>query len=382
MLNSGQNLFVHQGSNTEDNATKDLRWLLANAPWSVAQGVLQPVFDQVGLSGELLESHADEAKIRAQIRTADAGNEADMTALVGLAPQGGEYEDYSVEEFDPETEAERSRRLDLVIDIGKRVTIGVEAKLSGFNRAQLRDHARELGADAFGVTTWDDLRQALEVADVDVEQGPSISGASLAPSTTERLFEEYREFLRQIVSVTELLGNSSWSAGENVIELVHYVGGDNLKHRAVDPEEEPLPVPVALRFQSRPHDDTNGPSLYFSPLEWTRLVTDLDSNIIKKGFAKGTNEPMQNRYEESSREYITLAEINDSQGNTKYMRYGAPASRESNTPTVYLNKSTAAGGNLNGDIPMYGACEIEKMFGPDSALTRLFTSPETVFNSL
>ncbi len=184
------------------------------------------------------------------------------------------------------------------------------------------------------------------------------------------------------MSLTETLGTSSWTAGENVIEIVRHVGKDKLKHRAVDLEEEPLPVPVALRFQSRPHDDPNGPSLYFSPEEWKQLVEDLDSGIIQEGFARGTTAPMQERYEESGGDYIPLAEISNSQGNSKYMRYGAPKSRESNNPTVYLNKDTADGGNLSGDIPMYGNNEISEMFGSDSALTRLFTSPETVFDSL
>jgi hypothetical protein len=383
MVTAGQNLFVHQGSNTEDNATKDLRWLLVNTPWPVAQEVLKPVFDQVDLSKELFESNMDDVSIRTQAKTADVGRKAEVTALIGLAPQGSEYEKITIDEFEPGAERKQSRRLDLVIDLEARVTIGIEAKVDDFNRAQLRDHARELEADVFGVVTWNGLREGLKAAEDNLEDGQSISDSPLAVPTIERLFEEYREFLRlKLVSLTETLGTSSWTAGENVIEMVRHVGKDKLKHRAVDLEEEPLPVPVALRFQSRPHDDPNGPSLYFSPEEWKQLVEDLDSGIIQEGFARGTTAPMQERYEESGGDYIPLAEISDSQGNSKYMRYGAPESRESNNPTVYLNKDTADGGNLSGDIPMYGNNEISEMFGSDSALTRLFTSPEIVFDSL
>lgn len=383
MVTSGENLFVHQGSNTEDNATKDLRWLLVNSPWPVAQEVLEPVFDPVDLSGALFESNVDDVRIRTQIKTADAGNTSEVTALVGLAPQGNEHEGITVDEFVPEADAQQSRRLDLVIDIGSRVTIGIEAKVGNFSQAQLRDHARELEADVFGVATWNSLRKGIESAEDNIEDGSPISGSPLAVPTTQRLIEEYREFLRlELVSLTETLGTSSWTAGENIIEIVRHLGEDKLKHRAVESEVESLPVPVALRFQSRPDNGRNGPSLYFTPEEWKRLVEDLDSRIIQEGFAQGTTAPMQERYKESGQDYISLAEVCNSQGNTKYMRYGAPGSRESDNPTVYLNKDTAAGGNLNGDIPMYGNDEIREMFGNDSALTRLFTSPQTVFDSL
>ncbi len=171
MVTAGQNLFVHQGTNTEDNATKDLRWLLVNTPWPVVQEVLKPVFDQVDLSGELFESSVDDVSIRTQAKTADAGRKAEVTALVGLAPQGNEYEKITVDEFEPGAERKQPRRLDFVIDLKARVTIGIEAKVDDFNRAQLRDHARELEADVFGVVTWNGLREGLKAAEDSLEDG-------------------------------------------------------------------------------------------------------------------------------------------------------------------------------------------------------------------
>lgn len=383
MATAGENLFVHQGSNTEDNATKDLRWLLVNTPWPVAKQVLHPLINQVDCSEQLSESDADDVEIQTQVKTANAGNKAEVTALVGLAPQGHEYEETAVNEFEPEEEPSQSRRLDMIINIGTKVTIGIEAKVGNFNETQLRDHARELEADRFGVAAWNEIREAFKTVDDDLTSRSSISGSPLAVSTTEQLFEEYREFLRlELVSLTETIGRSSWTTGENIIERVPNAGEDKLKHRAVDEEEEPLPVPVAIRFQSQPDDGPNGPSLYFTQEEWKQLVEDLNPEIIQEGFAKGTTSPMQKRYEETENDYISLAKISDSQGNAKYMRYGSPASRESDSATVYMNKDTAAGGNLNGDIPMYGDANIREMFGPDSPLTRLFTSPESAFESL
>lgn len=385
MVTLGENTFSHHGSNTEDNATKDLRWLLANAPWSATSTVLKPVFDAVSNPDEFnIDSTTN---IQTQVRTGEAATGSETTVLVGLAPEGTDHEDTTVDDFSPEKDAETSRKLDLAIQLGPNQTIGIEAKLGGFNDAQLRDHARELNADSFGVMTWNDLYESLSAAQEQLDkitnESRSLSGSPLAIPTTERLFEEYRDFLQDgLVTLTETLGKSRWSAGENVIETVELLGENELKHKTVPSDTEPLPVSAGLRFQTRPDGGNNGPSLYFSPEEWKQLVDDLDQEFINHGFAEGSTELMNTRYKATDDDYIPLAKVSGPSGNTKYMRYGVPSSRDSNNPTVYLNKSTADGGNLSGQIPMYGSTEINAMFGSDSPLTRLFTAPETVFESM
>ena len=75
---------------------------------------------------------------------------------------------------------------------------------------------------------------------------------------------------------------------------------------------------------------------------------------------------------------LTVAEIKDSAGDKKYIRFGDRGNDESE-PLLYFNKSTAKGGNLR-DIPMYNEDEFSEMFGPETSVTKLFTHPEEIMS--
>ncbi|MDQ2074718.1 hypothetical protein RBH20_19500 [Haloarcula sp. H-GB4] len=380
MTRAEELLFAHHGSHKEDNATKNLCWLLNKLPWDISRKMLETLVDPVDHDINLQTIDPSSVTVKAQENTAVSAERSDDAALIGLATQGHDYDKPDVTELDPSQPPKEPRRLDITIEINDELVVGVEAKEgSTFNQSQLQDHARELEASEFDLVTWEALSQqigALLNTPVDEIGKTEISGEEISGETVRLLLSEYRKLLKnELVVSWEQIGTSSYTAGENSIRLKKDV---EIPHKAIEPYEETERVPVAVVFQSVYEEGSkNGGRLFFSPEEWRQLLSSMDECYVK-AFEKGELACIADDYE-SGRGQITVAEITNSAGDKKYIRYG-DRGKKNNEPYLHLNKSTARGGNIQ-DIPMYDENEFAEMFGPESSVTKLFTDPERVFES-
>jgi hypothetical protein len=377
MIRAGDNLFAHEGSrNKENNATKDLRWLIVNSPWSATKQIIKPIFQAAGEGPRLNEYSPEQVGIDTQKNIEEVVGKKEEAHLVGLAPEETDYINTDIEKFSPKESPEGSSILDLVIYTEDGFVIGVEAKLGEFNESQLQKHAQNMDAKSFGVSTWSDIRDSLkEAAEREsFEVEGSISESPLPEEATRRLLEEYVEFLHSdIISIGELIGESGWGDGENTIKVLPEFPKD--KREYVVTNEEP---DACLVLRSKHDEKRSGHKLHFAPDEWKRLIGDLDEEIVHQGFAEGSIEPMIERLESEDGTEITLAQISNSEGDKKYMRFSKHP--DTDDLIVKLNRVSSEGGNLR-YIPMWGGYEVREMFG-DSPATRLFTEPEEIFGSV
>lgn len=379
MARAEEFLFAHHGKHKEDNATKNLCWLLNNLPWNLSQEILKTIFNPVHVSDTVQTIEPSEVTVEAQEDTDLSAERIGDSVLVGLADQTHSEHETDADSFEPSKPPETSRILDLTIEIDGQIVAGVEAKKGGeFNHAQLRDHARELNVSEFGVVTWGMLNkqiQSLLDSDISEVSKNSITGEAISEESSRLLLAEYDKLITdELVLSWEQLGTSPYTTGENSIRLTK---DRKPKNKAIDPNEEASEVSFSLVFQSIYEDDDNGGRLLFSPEEWRQLISSMDREYVQ-AFEEGELENIAEDYDLAGEE-VSVAEIENSAGDKKYIRYGDRGS-ENNEPLLYFNKSTAKGGNLR-DIPMYGENGFSEMFGPKSSVTKLFTHPEEILSS-
>jgi hypothetical protein len=378
-------LFAHHGSSNEDNATKNLCWLLNHLPFDVSADLLRPfvsVFDQ----GALLDALGpDDIEVVAQESAKVSDKRPGEKLLLGLASGTHSYTDTGVDEFYPDKDATTTdSRPDLTIQFGDKLVIAIEAKDGDFSHRQLENHARWLDAERFETVTWKRIADqfgSVHRSRLDSDRElTGISGTSLPTSAVQLLLTEYEKILtNQLIERSRTLASSGYTTGTNYVRANSQVGPDKLTGRVTDDDNRSPIVPVAISFRAS-GEQTDGQRLWFTRDEWVSLLKSIEVPEYHRQLARGELSSIIADYNSADNGDITIAHIEDSDGNEKAMFYGT-GKGDRTTPLLYLNRSTAAGGPLTRP-PMYNADEFDRLLADGTRIRRLFTNPEAVFDEL
>lgn len=379
-------LFAHHGSSNEDNATKNLCWLLNHLPQDVSADLLRPLVEPFGEQDLLNElDPEDDIEVVAQESAEVTKTRSGTKVLLGLAMNGHSYSDTGVNEFTPENDDTTSKSIpDLAIQLDDELVIAVEAKDGGFGYTQLQNHARWLQAKAFETVTWGDLADQLDSIQQPLsesaKESKDINGTSLPSNSIELLLNEYESILRdQLVPRSKVIASSEYSKGENYVKARNDVDSDTLNDWVGDDPIQSPPVPVAIYFRAS-GANTDGDRLWFSREEWVSLLKSISNPEYHRGLSQGDISSIVSDYDSSNDDDMTIAHIEDSAGNEKMMCYGTGGgSRES--VLLYMTRSTAKNSPLR-QPPMYNPDEFDELVADNDQMKRLLTNPETVFEEL
>ncbi|ELY39826.1 hypothetical protein C496_14151 [Natronorubrum tibetense GA33] len=308
-----------------------------------------------------------------------------MKVLLGLGASGHSYSDTAINEFAPESDNTTSESIpDLTIQLGDELVIAIEAKDGGFDHTQLQNHARWLNAERFQTITWSDIADrinSIQESRSESDREPnSIGGTSLPSNSIELLLNEYKNILHdQLIPQSRVIASSEYTNGKNYVKARRDVGSNKFTGRVADEPKQSLPVPVAIYFRAS-GDDTNGQRLFFSREEWISLLKSISNPEYHRGLAQGDISSIVADYDQSTDADISIAHIEDSDGNEKTLFYGTGKGNRTND-LLFMNRSTAAGSNLQ-QPPMYGPDEFDKLFAGNDQMKQLFTNPKAVFNEL
>lgn len=378
-------LFAHHGSSDEDNATKNLCWLLNHLPFDVSTDLLQPVVAAFERETLLDEFGPEEIEVVVQENAKITSNRAGEKVLLGLASNSHSYSDTEVEEFTPNKDTTTTTsRPDLTIQFGNKLVIAIEAKDGDFSRTQLENHARWINAERFETITWEliadqfeSTHQSRSESDRELE---GINGTSLPSTTVELLLTEYEKLLRsQLVEQSRTIATSGYSTGRNYVKAMKEVGPDTLTGRVNRSDNQSQTVPVAISFRAS-GKNTNGQRLWFTREEWTSLLKSIEIPEYHRQLAQGDLSGIIDDYNSTDNGDITIAHIEDSEGNEKAMFYGTGKGGRSNS-LLYMNRSTASGSVLQVP-PMYNADGFNGLLADNAQMRRLFTNPDAVFDKL
>ncbi|OYR56542.1 hypothetical protein DJ70_08525 [Halorubrum halodurans] len=305
--------------------------------------------------------------------------------LLGLATDGHAYSEIKIDEFSPESDITTSKSIpDLVIQLGGKLVIAIEAKDGGFSRTQLENHARWLGAESFETVTWRDLAghlDSLQNPSSGVEsETKSINGTTIPSNSVKLLLRQYERVLRtQLVPESRVIASSEYSTGENYVKYQSDVGNKHLNDWVGDDSIDSPPVPVAICFRAS-GENTNGDRLWFTREEWLSLLKSINKPAYHRGLSQGDLSSIVTDYNPSNDEDITIAHIEDSAGNEKMIRYGTGGG-DRDSALLYMTRSTAQNSPLR-QPPMYNVDEFDKLIADNLQIKHLFTNPEKVFDEL
>ncbi len=379
-------LFAHHGSSKEDNASKNLCWLLNHLPHDVAASLLRPIieaFDQQQLLDKL--DPEEDIEVVAQESAKVTKTRTGTKVLLGLAPKTHSYSDVNISDFTPESDNITSESVpDLAIQLGEELVIAIEAKDGGFKDEQLQNHVQRLTAEAFETVTWSaiadqvgSIQDSRSHSDREIR---SIDCTSLPSGSVELLLNEYKNILYdQLIPQGKIIASSGYSKGENYVKARKEVGSDTLTGRVSDEPSRPLPVPVEINFRAS-GDNTDGQRLWFSREEWVSLLKSISNPEYHHGLARGDISGIVTDYDSNSDDDMKIAHIEDSDGNEKGMFYGTGKDSRTN-PLLFMNRITADGGTHQ-QPPMYDPDEFDKLFANNNQMMRLFTNPNTAFDKL
>lgn len=377
-------LFAHHGSSNEDNATKNLCWLLNRLPWEVSAELLRPFVEPFDQEALLDTFGPEDLEIVAQESAEITQTRPGRKVLLGLAASGHAYGEIDVDEFGPENNATTSESIpDLTIQFGDALVIAIEAKDGEFSHTQLENHARWLTAQRFETITWEaiaDQFDAIQQSRSTADDAPTgINGGSLPSSSVELLLSEYEKTLRdQLIVQSRVIASSEYKQGKNYVKARSEVGSDKLTGRVADDPDQSLPVPVAICFRAS-GDETDGQRLWFSREEWVSLLKSIETPEYHRGLAKGDISAIVADYDLDDDD-MSIAHIEDADGNEKMMLYGTGKGDRTND-LLFMNRSTAANSPLQ-QPPMYDPDEFDGLFADSDQMRRLFTNPEAVFDEL
>ncbi len=333
-------LFAHHGNSDENNATKNLCWLLNVLPKDVSTDLIRPFVEPFSEASLLEAIDAEDVDVVAQENTAQAGERAETAVLLGLAANGHSYADTGIAQFDPEdNQIKNSRRLDLTFQLGDELVIGIEAKDGGFSHTQLRDHARELGASQFETITWGtvaDTFESVHESQPDTDANSSgISGISLPSGSTELLLDEYAKLLRdQLISRTSVIATSQYTKGTNFVKVKKEIAENTVKGHVSDDSNQSFPLPAAIYFRAS-GQNTDGHRLYFGRNEWVSLLKSIRNSNYHRDLANGDITGVKADWTPGDGDMV-IAHIEDSDGNEKAMFYGTGKGDRDND-LLYLN---------------------------------------------
>ena len=378
-------LFAHHGNSNEDNATKNLCWLLNFLPQEVSVELLRPfvkAFKQESLLGEI---NPEDIEVIAQESAEVTKRRTGRKVLLGLAAKGHSHSETKIKEFTPENNNKTSKSIpDLVIQLSDELVIAIEAKDGGFNCTQLQNHARWLSAERFETIMWEDIANQFHSVSqswpTSGQTQESITGSSVPSASIDLLLNEYEKILRdQLIPQGQIIASSEYTKGKNYVKARRDVGSDKLTGRVADKPNQSLPVPVAICFRAS-GEETNGQRLWFSREEWISLLKSISNPDYHRGLARGNLSEIVADYDPSNERDITIAHIEDSEGDEKMILYGTGKGERTND-TLFMNRSTAAGSNLQVP-PMYTPDEFDELFADNDQMRRLFTNPNAVFDEL
>jgi hypothetical protein len=128
MARAEELLFAHHGSHTEDNATKNLCWLLNNLPWEVSREMLQTLLNPIHADDVVQTVGPNDVTVEAQEDTFLSAERAADAVLLGIANRSHNHDKTDVARFEPSKPPVKSRTLDLTIEMDGHIVVGIEAK--------------------------------------------------------------------------------------------------------------------------------------------------------------------------------------------------------------------------------------------------------------